>query len=336
MEKIREGVKIYNEEGLFGLLFSTWAHLGNRVYNRVLEIPILNYILGVLLPLQPGNSIWTLIGQCLCYYIFKRRSPYEETKTREVPMYVDRFTEIYNFYDFEYGTYIAHYLTNGLPNTRYYEYNFGKLNQQYFGGELHSPEPEDLLEGYRAVSFWTANRLMLGYNRYGIASKYIELTDKNISTTNVLDYGCGVADPAIYCGLKGATVTIVDLDTSVLKLAEARLSKRDLEYDSYAATQTEEPVKVAEDEFDFIIMSEFLEHVRNPMVFLEFAIDHLRTGGYFYDPVGREFQHTIHQQHLKEAKETVMSVEYKDRHQACFEHVVDNFYRRRIKSGRKE
>jgi len=145
-----------------------------------------------------------------------------------------------------------------------------------------------------------------------------------------LDYGCGVADPALYCGLRGASVTIVDLDTTVLDLAEARFEARNIEYTSYSATQTEEPISVGGQKFDFIIMSEFLEHVRNPRVFLKFTIEHLRSGGYFYDPVGRQFEHRIHQQHLKEAKETVMSAEYQRLHRKNFKHVGDNFYRKRV------
>jgi SAM-dependent methyltransferase len=330
MTKVGKALNVYKNGGLLALLFSTWSHIGNVVYKRVLRIPIIGYVCGIFVPLQPGQSVFSPIGQVLKYYIPKIDSPYEETKIRDRPMYFDRFSEMCEFYNYDFSTYLLHYLKNGLPNTRYYKYRFGQLNRQHFGEKLHSPPPEELLAGYQAVSFWTVNRLILGYNRYDIASKYVNQVGQDIAGEKVLDYGCGVADPSLYCGLKGASVTIVDLDTTVLELAEARFESRDIEYTSYSARQTEEPIDVGTDKFDFIIMSEFLEHVRNPMVFLDFTIEHLRNGGYFYDPVGRQFGHTIHQQHLKEAKETVMSAEYQRQHRENFEDVGDDFYRKRV------
>lgn len=240
--------------------------------------------------------------------------------------WLDRYLELRNFYELSDRELLSTYLRNGFPNSDQFKLN-EDVNEEYFGDDDDSPTPEELLEGYRKRHFGSNNRFMLGYHRYDIAERYLELADTDDVGT-VLDYGCGVADPAVYLGSLGWDVSIVDLDTKVLDFAAWRLDRRGVETNSISTEQTERPVDLDRDEFDFVVMSEFLEHVRDPQPFLELAIEHLREGGLFYDPMGREYTHNIHGDHLKEAKEVVETEEYKQLHRDSFTHVDGHFYRK--------
>lgn len=108
---------------------------------------------------------------------------------------------------------------------------------------------------------------MFGYHRYDICDHYLEIIDSDEDSWSVLDYGCGVAEPAVYLGSLGFEATIVDLDTKLLDFASWRLKQRDIESKCVSANQTERPVNLPQDDYDFIVMSELLEDVRNPKYF---------------------------------------------------------------------
>ena len=128
---------------------------------------------------------------------------------------------------------------------------------------------------------------------------------------NVLDYGCGIADPSMYLALNGTNVTIVDLDDDKFDFAVWRFEKRNLAFKSIKVTQTEKPVDLANQKYDFIIMAEFLEHVRNPRLFLEFALEHLNDQhGILYDSLGPSHNHGVGGDHLKEAKDLMIHSDY--------------------------
>jgi 2-polyprenyl-3-methyl-5-hydroxy-6-metoxy-1,4-benzoquinol methylase len=194
-----------------------------------------------------------------------------------------------------------------------------------FGSPGYSPPPQELLEMYDKTSFYDINRMMIAYHRYDIANDYLDITEKHLSNISLLDYGCGVGDPGVYLGSKGADVTIVDIGEK-LDFASWRLQKRDIEHTSIKVQDTENPVET-ESEFNLIIMNEFLEHVRNPKIFLQMAIDNLSSGDIFYDAFGREYTHTVNYQHLKEAKRIAESNEYKQLHKQNFNRIgKSNFY----------
>jgi 2-polyprenyl-3-methyl-5-hydroxy-6-metoxy-1,4-benzoquinol methylase len=78
-----------------------------------------------------------------------------------------------------------------------------------------------------------------------------------------------------------------------------------------AATETEGPVEVS-GEFDVIIMSEFLEHVRSPRLFLVYALSHLKKGGILYDSLGSVHKHSVGGDHLREAKSEMENTNYQE------------------------
>ena len=256
-----------------------------------------------------------------------------ETKLYDAPFWLDRYLELKNFYQMSHRELCMVYLSVGFPNHPLWA---RKMHGRDRAGESvrdqqASPTPDELLEKYRRKHFESNNRFMLGYHRYGIAEQYFNLVHGEVDPADVavLDYGCGVADPALYCATAGADATIVDLDTKVLDFAIWRFEQRDIAHHHYRAGQTEFPVNIPHDDtYDFIVMSEFLEHVRNPLVFLEFVIEHLETDGVFYDPVGREYTHTVGGDHLVEAKDVVESDEYQRLHRQEFERLDGHFYRK--------
>lgn len=292
--------------------------IANDIY-----VPGYRWLVNNFVPYPKSGSCWTFLTD---------HPQYDRTKLYGKPLWMDRYLELKHFYGESHGRFLLHWLRNGYPNTRYYGWRLGKRQRNYFGEKYDSPPPEELLAGYRAMEFHHANRFLLNYTRYHIGAASLELVDgeDDVSTYSVLDYGCGVADPAVYLGVLGASVTIVDLDTRLFDFATWRLDQRDIEPTAIRAEQTEAPVTLPNRKYDCIFMSEFLEHVRNPFPFLETVIAHLEDGGLFYDPVGTEFTHSLYGQHLKEAKEQVESPEYRTLHSENFEPIGDDFYRRTV------
>ena len=173
--------------------------------------------------------------------------------------------------------------------------------------------------GYQITDFMYANRLMLSYHRYDTGYYALEVFQKlknevDYKKLYALDYGCGVADPALFLALHGLKVTVVDLDTDKFRFAKQRFVERGLDVTAIAATQAKKPVYLPDNiKYDLIIMSEFLEHTYSPRTFLEFAMSHLKTGGLFYDTLGPVYRHTdTDGDHLKEAKFEIEHSDYRD------------------------
>lgn len=327
-DKISKAISIYRTEGLGTLAITGWSFVGNRVWNILERVPVVRYFAGVFLPLQPGKSIWTYAASTVGSLLHGQPRDIETAQLSTRPLWIDRASELALCLDCSIASWMLFFIINGPPNSLYFEHRMNPVMGEHFGPSDHTPDPEELLEAYRAVSLWNASRLMLGYHRYEVARRFRSVVDRQLDSLTILDYGCGVADTAVYFGAQGCDVTIVDLDTVLLDLAECRLLKREIPYTVYRASQTESPIEVEEADFDLVIMSEFLEHVKDPMKFLQFAVDHLADGGYMYDPVGRDFDHQIHGQHLKEAKETVESEQYQRLHRENFQRISEDIYRK--------
>jgi 2-polyprenyl-3-methyl-5-hydroxy-6-metoxy-1,4-benzoquinol methylase len=203
---------------------------------------------------------------------------------------------------------VAHFLVKGTTNTSYYRFRLHQLFEQTGLNE------EKLKLAYEKAAFMYTNRLMLRYHNYKIGVLILEIADRlslDKDEIEVLDYGCGVADPSLYLALSGVTVTIVDLDDRKFDFANWRFQKRNLKVNSIRAAQTEEPIDLGNRKYDVIIMAEFLEHVRNPRLFLEFAVEHLHDQhGILYDSLGPFHNHGIAGDHLKEAKELIAHSDY--------------------------
>jgi 2-polyprenyl-3-methyl-5-hydroxy-6-metoxy-1,4-benzoquinol methylase len=95
---------------------------------------------------------------------------------------------------------------------------------------------------------------------------------------NVLDYGCGAADPALYLRSQGCHLTICDVEGGNLDAALKRFELRHLGVSAVGAT-AENPVPSFSTEFDIIIALEVLEHIRYPVRFLQTMWDSLVDGG---------------------------------------------------------
>ena len=271
----------------------------------VKRLPMFDYCIGTLIQRGKPNSTFFNHRENLadapeleCTKILSERT-----------LYADRLQEVQSFYGVSRVRLLAHYLRNGTPNTNYYRQRLEDIF------DSHGTDADRLKLSYERASFMYVNRLMLRYHHYrlGLQAQAIvkELTDRKPSELRVLDYGCGVADPSLFLALQGAQVTLVDLADPKFDFTRSRFRARGLHHVAIAAEQTEEPVPI-EGVFDVVLMAEFLEHVRSPRRFLEYALDHLAQDGVFYDSLGPVFRHNVGGQHLREAKAELSETDYED------------------------
>jgi 2-polyprenyl-3-methyl-5-hydroxy-6-metoxy-1,4-benzoquinol methylase len=284
----------YEQDGLTATINSTIRFLSNKLGRT----PVIHYL-----------SIFEYLSEPNINNIHK-------IKRANRNFWLDRYYEIHDSTNMTHSQLANYYIRNGLPNSNMYRKIYTKKQEkEYEVWNNDTPtHSNQLLEAYRDFDFYHINRLMLGYHRYDIAERFLTISDKEEDSLEVLDYGCGVADPSVYLGSLGSEVTIVDLDTQLLDFASWRLDERNISHDIYRESQAKEPANIPNKKFDFIIMSEFLEHVPDPKLFLDMAISRLSNNGVLYDSFGREFTHSLEGQHLKEAKEVAESSEYKSYH----------------------
>lgn len=273
--------------------------------------PVIRYISGTMVQLPTGQTNTTFFT---CNRNIQDDSRYEMTKiNKRLSLYRDRLEELRSFFQLGWLRFIGHCLANGTPNTNYYQ--FRKLD--HF--EKIGTDKQSLKKAYESASFMYASRLMLAYHGYDIGLKAGEIASRFLSTgeagLRVLDYGCGVADSSLILALRGAAVTIVDLDDDKFSFAKSRFRKRGLEITSISTKQTEYPVSL-EGKYNFVILSEFLEHVRNPRLFLEHVLAHMEKNSIVYDSLGPTHEYDIYGDHLKEAKEQIESTDYSSFHEA--------------------
>jgi 2-polyprenyl-3-methyl-5-hydroxy-6-metoxy-1,4-benzoquinol methylase len=271
-------------------------------------------LIGLILRYVAGNFVQRSTGKKNATFFSYRRNleesnDYEITKINKGnSLYKDRFCEVKDFFESSLLQMTVHFLVNGTPNTSYYRFRLHRMFERTGLNE------EKLKIAYERAAFMYTNRLMLRYHNYRVGVLILEIGDRlslDKGKIEVLDYGCGVADPSLYLALSGVTVTIVDLDDRKFDFAIRRFQKRNLRVNSIRATQTEEPIDLGGKKFDVIIMAEFLEHVRNPRLFLEFAVEHLHDQhGILYDSLGSSHNHGIAGDHLKEAKEVIAHSDY--------------------------
>jgi len=262
-----------------------------------------------------GNFIQLPIGKRNAT-VFSYRKNFRESERLEITkvnkdnsLFKDRLDEVTTFFKINRFSLLMHYLRNGTPNTNYYRQRL----EAHFDKE--GTDATKLKNTYESLAFMYANRALLRSHGYGLGLNILSIAENHLalkpSELCVLDYGCGVADPSLFLSMHGATVTLVDLEGTRFEFAKRRFEDRDLKYEPLGATQTEAPVKI-DKMFNVIIMAEFLEHVRNPRLFLEYALSHLETGAVFYDSLGATHNHGVGGQHLIEAKEQMEKTDYKD------------------------
>lgn len=240
----------------------------------------------------------------------RSRRLYDEVKRLQinpnVPIFRDRLREVREFYDISIVGLIGYFLVYGAPNSRYFKY---KLYNQFEG----KTNAEHLKSAYENTAFLYSLRLMLGYERYSDVESFIEhigLWSKN-TQSEILDYGCGVADIGLMLSHLGCNVTMADLDDKKLDFAKWRFVKRGFKPKVIRIANTEEFPELGDQLYDLIIASELLEHVRNPLKLLRNFTKALKINGYLYDTLGMRYKfHQARGSHLEEAKHVVESKEY--------------------------
>lgn len=226
----------------------------------------------------------------------------------EIPIFRDRLGEVRNFYDISLVKLIKYFLVYGAPNSRYFK---GKLADQFEG----QTSPEHLKSAYDKAALIYSLRLMLCYHRYSDIGPFIEhmgLCRKN-TPLEVLDYGCGVADFGLILAHLGCRVTIADLDDKKLDFGQWRFAQRGLKPKVIRIASTEEYPNLANHEYDVIIASELLEHVRDPLQLLRNFTQALKIGGYMYETMGTSYPFDqARGDHLEKAKNIIESNQYCD------------------------
>lgn len=97
---------------------------------------------------------------------------------------------------------------------------------------------------------------------------------KNYPQLKVLDVGCGVAPLSLYLANKGADVTDIDISTRAIKIAKQ--AAKDLRI---KLTLKAEQLKTGKQQYNFIICSEVLEHIKAEDEFLKKLKSNLKKDG---------------------------------------------------------
>lgn len=290
---------------------------GNSVFMKMLKrIPILSYVKGNFFQNKTGKRNSTFFTH---KNNIKDSAELEFIKiNKKHTLYKDRLEELLSFFEVSKFDIFLHYLRNGTPNTNYYK---KRLLAKF---DNYGTSIEKLKTAYDRASFMYTNRLMLRYHNFTIGHKLLlilqQLNRMEISDCQLLDYGCGVADPSILLAYYGAGVTIVDLQDKKFEFAKFRFIQRGLPFKSHGVTQTEHPIETSQT-YHGIFMAEFIEHVRNPKEFLDFAFSHLKENGIFYDSLGPYHNHSVGGDHLEETKKYMQDSDYKSAFHSYFQPV---------------
>lgn len=114
-------------------------------------------------------------------------------------------------------------------------------------------------------------RTMLDYDRYPQANDLYEILRRfgeDFARISVLDFGCLVADYAIFFARLGASVSIYD-DAEAVKFAAYRLEREGLKFEAYTIPTVGRRLMSGK---DVVVFGEVLEHIENPLLHLEDCI----------------------------------------------------------------
>lgn len=247
---------------------------------------------------------------------------YKEIKktqlTKNKPLYLDRQSEIEEYFNVDFLYLIRHYFKYGFPNT-------DRFKEHYLQAFYGNTDPNKLKNAYDSCSFDYTLRLMLAYERYSMITDYldfiIEDSGHNLTDFNVLDYGCGVSDIGLFFASFGAMVTICDLDNIRFDFTVWRFKRRGYNPKTIRITDTEIYPELPEAEFDLIIATELFEHVRDPLTLLQNFTKALKRGGYLFDSMGGNFERDDRPHHLREAFKIGQSKEFQEFYSEHYIHV---------------
>lgn len=235
------------------------------------------------------------------------------------PIFLDRQSEIKEFFNVSNFFLLKHYLRYGFPNT-------DKFKEHYFQAFYGNTGPDKLKKAYDDCSFDYTLRLMLTYERYSMITGYLDFiirdSGKNLSEFKIMDYGCGVSDIGLLFFSLGAEVTICDLDNRRFDFTLWRFEKRGVNPEVIRIIDTELYPELPESKFDLIVATELFEHVRNPLELLKNFTKALKSGGYLFDSMGGNFERDNRPHHLKEAFEIGQSEEYTEFYSNHYIHLL--------------
>lgn len=227
-----------------------------------------------------------------------------------VLLFRDRKQELKEFFSVSDAQLCSYFFRNGLPTTRMFKNRL----MRFF--ERQPSDDANLKESYEKAAFHYSLRLMLGYERYSLILPYISYirnnSSNNFSGYSILDYGCGVADIGLLFATMGSKVTIADLNDKKLEFAAWRFKKRRLSPKVIVINNPSRYPSLPQREYDLIIATEVLEHVRNPLMLLQRFIYALKDGGLLFNTIGKNFKKEDAADHLDEAFEIGRSKEYQE------------------------
>ena len=113
----------------------------------------------------------------------------------------------------------------------------------------------------------------------------------------VLDYGCGSAFLSIKLALMGYDVTLMDIPHKFFRFIQYLVEKHRIQNIGFADITLKENDIVGQ--MDYVICSEVLEHVYDPVATLKNLCSHLKIGGWMYLSHWFEDDHGSDPSHLK-------------------------------------
>jgi 2-polyprenyl-3-methyl-5-hydroxy-6-metoxy-1,4-benzoquinol methylase len=173
------------------------------------------------------------------------------------------------------GQFITNFVSKGFPVQQCQLCSLKFLNPQ--------PSNEDLAEIY------SANYFLLEHNEAGFqefkalktatANLYLDLIAKYLGKEkeagDLLEVGSGTGDLLLEAQNRGYKVTGIEYSTHVVATAQARLGNKG----GRVIVGELDTVDLAPESFDLCILSDVLEHVRNPEHFLQKVYELLKPGG---------------------------------------------------------
>ncbi len=209
----------------------------------------------------------------------------------ELPLKEDRLRELMDYYELSRDEALA---TQSEESMAVYKRAFDS------GVETDKV----LFDNYRACRMLSNARHMLGYTRFGPASRLLKYINSHYlpgkrRNIRMLDYGCGVSDYGLAFASQGYRVTLADIAGGNLEFAKWRYQVREVPADVIPITEDNPYPDLGRQHI--IIAGEVLEHVRDPVRLLENIHAALPVGGLFWNSGYPDHERTVGGCHLEEA-----------------------------------
>ena len=230
-------------------------------------------------------------------------------------IYGDRFYELRVFWHVSYLRSFLFFVRYGWPFSQ-------RLKDSLYTGFDGRTNPEKLKSAYEEAAFHYSIFLMLSMHRGEWLLPFLADTQDNLPkdcSPRILEYGCGVSDMGLILASRGCDVSIADLSDKKLEFAEWRYKVRRLRCTTIPVVNTETIPDIPQAAFDVVIVSEVLEHVRDPLQLLKVLTNALRPRGLLFCTAGGKIERELEGDHLIEAIAIGNSREYMDYFKSNYE-----------------